>query len=94
MAPSSSSDPGERSVWDVIWKADILEKIEIIAWRVDTESLATKHNAFRRTLAKEDVCDICGVEKEDEFHAMITCTRSRALRCAMRAACDLPKECT
>lgn len=54
--------------------------------------IATKHNSYRRTLVEEDVCDICGVEKEDEFHATVKCTRSRALRQEMRAHWNITKE--
>lgn len=89
---SSANDPGDRSVWDVIWKANVPEKIKIFSWRVSTQSLATKHNTFRRTIVKEDVCDICGVESENEYHAVIACTRSKALREAMREHWELPKE--
>ena len=66
--------------------------MQIFAWRVATQSLATKHNTFRRTIVKEDTCALCGMESEDEFHAVVSCTRSRALRAAMRAKWDIPKE--
>ena len=89
---SSTSEPGDRTVWDVIWKAKIPERIKIFGWRVATQSLATKHNTHRRTIVPEDICDNCGTEPEDEFHAVISCTRSKALRNGMRSAWDLPKE--
>lgn len=38
------------------------------------------------------VCDICGNGEEDEHHAVIGCTKSRALRGAMRDTWDLPPE--
>ena len=38
------------------------------------------------------MCEICGNEMEGEFHAVIACTRSRALRAAMRAVWELLKE--
>ena len=85
LPTSSTSDPGDRKIWDVIWKAHIPKRIKVFAWRVATKSLATKHNTFIRTIEKEDVCDICGREREDEFHAVISCTRSKALRDVMRA---------
>lgn len=28
----------------------------------------------------DNICSICGREKEDEFHATINCTKARALR--------------
>lgn len=66
--------------------------MQIFGWRVATQSLATKHNTYRRTIVLEDVCDICGTESEDEYHVVVSCTRSRAMRCAMRDFWDLPKE--
>lgn len=92
MQSSSTSDPGDSSIWDVIWKENIPGRIKILGWRVATQSLATKHNAFRRTIMLEDVRDICGTESEDEFHAVISCIRSKAQRSAMRAFWELPKE--
>lgn len=68
------------------------EDMQIFGWRVATQSLATKHNTYRRTIVLEDVCDICGTESEDEYHVVVSCTRSRAMRCAMRDFWDLPKE--
>lgn len=65
-ASSSISEPGNRSIWDVIWKLNVPEKVKIFGWRVATNSLATKHNTFRRTITVDNTCDICGVEKEDE----------------------------
>lgn len=66
-ASSSSRDAGDRNNWDLIWKARISEKVKIFGWHVATHSLATKQNAFRRTIFKEDMCEICGNEMEDAF---------------------------
>ena len=41
--PSSSTrDPNDRSIWDLIWKTKVPRKICIFAWRVATNTLATK----------------------------------------------------
>ena len=37
-------------------------------------------------------CNICGHGTENEYHAMIMCTKSRALRAAMREVWSLPAE--
>lgn len=91
-ATSSSREPGDRSIWDAIWKAKIPEKVKVFGWRVATNSLPTKHNVFRRTMVDDSVCEICGRGEEDEHHATITCTRSVALRQSMRAYWKIPKE--
>lgn len=75
-----------------IWKAKVPEKIRIFAWRVATETLPTKENKRKRTLEVDNICNICGKEKEDEFHAVMSCTKARALREEMRAHWELPAE--
>ena len=82
----------QQVLGDAIWKAKVPEKVKVFGWRIVTNSLATKHNAFRRTIADDSVCGICGRCAEDEYHAVITCTRSVALRQAMRAFWEMPKE--
>lgn len=58
--PSSSlNDASDRSPWDSIWKAKVPEKIRIFWWRVATKSLDTKQNKCKRTIVKDDVCDVC-----------------------------------
>ncbi|VAH78253.1 hypothetical protein VPH35_052476 [Triticum aestivum] len=54
--------------------------------------MATKKNKWKRTLEVGSTCNICGNGEEDEFHAVISCTKSRALRHEMRAAWELPSE--
>ncbi|PNT73452.1 hypothetical protein BRADI_2g58691v3 [Brachypodium distachyon] len=38
-------------------------------------------------------CNICGWEEEDEHHAVLGCTKARALREELRKTWDLPPEC-
>jgi hypothetical protein len=47
---------------------------------------------MRRKLEVDSVCNICGREEENSFHAIVTCTKSRALRQEMRKVWDLPPE--
>ena len=88
----SNREAGDRNIWDLIWKAKVPEKVRIFGWRVATNTLATKRNKFKRTLELEPTCSICGNGEEDEFHAVSTCTKSRALRDAMRKEWPLPAE--
>lgn len=91
--PSSSSrESNDRSIWDLIWKAKVPGKVRIFGWRIATNTLATKRNKWKRTLEIDDTCNICGNGAEDEYHAMIACTKSRALRFAMRENWSLPPE--
>lgn len=77
---SSSSQAHDRSIWDIIWKAKVPPKVRIFGWRIATNSLATKKNKFRWTLELDATCNICGCSDEDEFHDVVECTKSRALR--------------
>ena len=91
--PSSSSrEAGDRSIWDLIWKAKVPKKVRIFGWRVATNTLATKKNKFKRTIELDSICSICGNGEEDEYHAVDTCSKRRALREAMRKEWALPSE--
>ena len=81
----SSGDPcGERRLWNLIWKANIPQKIRIFAWRAATNSLAVQTNRVKHHQITSGMCSICGVEDENTFHALITCSKARALRLALR----------
>ncbi|XP_073355646.1 uncharacterized protein [Aegilops tauschii subsp. strangulata] len=51
-----------------------------------------KENKWKRTLETDSICKICGSADETEFHAVIACTKSRALRSEIRAVWDIPEE--
>ena len=89
---SSSSEADDRSIWDIIWKAKVLEKVKVFGWRVATGTLATKRNRWKRTLESDNTCNICVAGEEDEFHAVVTCTKSRGLIHAMRNHWNLPRK--
>ena len=68
--PSSSSrEAGDRSIWDLIWKAKVPGKVRIFSWRVATNTLATKENKWKRTIELYNTCCICGNGVENEHHA-------------------------
>lgn len=93
LGPSSSSGSvNVRSIWDLIWKADVPPKVRIFGWRVATNTLATQSNKCKRTIVPDATCVICGNVEEDEFHAVIACSKSRALRHALRDEWRLPAQ--
>uniref|UniRef100_A0A8R7Q696 Reverse transcriptase zinc-binding domain-containing protein n=1 Tax=Triticum urartu TaxID=4572 RepID=A0A8R7Q696_TRIUA len=94
LEPSSSTNnPDNRTIWDLIWKADVPPKVRIFGWRVATNTLAmSKKNKCRHTITLDATCDICGCGDEDECHAVVSCTKSRALRYKMREEWVLPAE--
>lgn len=79
LGSSSSAANGERSIWGSISKTPVPHKIKIFAWR-----LANKGMEVDATYR------ICGMEVEDEFHAVISCMRARALRESLRSCWKLP----
>lgn len=79
-------------VWHRAGASAVPPKVRILGWRIATNSLATKKNKFRRTIEVDSTCIICGNSEEDEFHAVVECTKSRALREAMRKEWALPPE--
>jgi ribonuclease HI len=90
---SSSNHPsGERGIWNAIWKSNVPPKVRIFGWRVAMDALPTKKNKWRRTLELNNVCSICGNGVEDAHHANVACTKSKALRHALRQVWDLPDE--
>lgn len=91
-ASSSTNASHNRSMWDIIWKAKVPEKIKIFGWRTATNTLPTKLNKWKRTLDMDSTCNICGMGEENEHHAVVSCTKSRALRTEMRKVWNIPSE--
>jgi len=91
-ASISTNNTNDRSIWDIIWKAKVPGKIKIFGWRVATNTLPTKRNKWKQTLEVHSTCNICGNGEEDEFHVVISCTKSKALRNEMRKVWVLPSE--
>jgi hypothetical protein len=92
---TSKTEPDERWVavlaWTILGKSGTAsgkqrfqKKVKIFGWRVARDNLATKLNKKRRNLEIDGICNICGREDEDSHHAIVRCTKSLALRHAMR----------
>jgi len=67
-------------------------KVRIFAWKAIHGGLATKFNKHRRYLKLSAVCEICGMEEETKFHALVRCTHAATLRENMRASWLIPDE--
>jgi hypothetical protein len=68
---SSSEPDGDRSIWDLVWKAKVPHKMRVFAWKVATSTLAVCENVHRRIVSVDAMCPICGVEGEDDHHALV-----------------------
>ncbi|KAG2560335.1 hypothetical protein PVAP13_8KG058660 [Panicum virgatum] len=54
--------------------------IKNFAWKLATEGLATMQNRKRRNLESDSTCRLCCRDEEDGYHAVVACTKSRALQ--------------
>ncbi|GJN34978.1 hypothetical protein PR202_gb23697 [Eleusine coracana subsp. coracana] len=68
------------------------EKVRIFAWRLAREGLATQKKRCSRTLATHATYQLFGQADEDGHHAVVVCTKARALREEMRKRWELPEE--
>jgi hypothetical protein len=83
--PGSSARPdGTRSLFKGIWSAQVPNKVQIFAWRLSQEGLATQSNRRHRKLTQHATCQVCGVGGETGFHAVVQCPRASALRMKLR----------
>jgi hypothetical protein len=89
---SSSRPDSNRHLYKGIWDAKVPPKVQIFAWRLAQEGLATQCNRKTRNLMEHATCQICGVSDEDGYHAVVECPRARALRKELRRTWLLPVE--
>lgn len=67
-------------------------KVKVFAWKVIHNGLPTRANRNYRHLDPLSVCEICGLEEEDVFHALIRCPHAIQLRQETRRHWVLPPE--
>ena len=89
-AGSSSSPDGRRSCWNLIWSCDVPPTVRNFAWKVATNALPTWQKKHSRSLEVNDLCPICAVEPEDNFHPLGRCTFARELWSTMSEVWSLP----
>jgi ribonuclease HI len=85
LSMGSNTNPnGNRPAYAHIWSANVPPKVRIFAWRLSQEGLATQLNRKHRRLTKVATYQICGADEESGHHAVVQCTKARALRKEMR----------
>jgi hypothetical protein len=89
---SSAMASGSRPLYRAIWTAQVPPKVKAFAWRLAQEGLATQCNRRPRKQTQSATCQICGAGDEDGHHAVVQCTKARALRCELRDKWLLPDE--
>ena len=92
LATATSRAPdGRRAIWKIIWGCPAPPKVRVFAWRIVTNSLATWANKLSRHLEVSDLCPLCGLEREDMFHAFCRCPLAKELWHAMATDWCIPK---
>jgi ribonuclease HI len=89
---SSSSDEGERKLWQNVWSGQIPPKVKIFTWKLSQDTLPTRKNKHKRRLEDDSICNICGNGIEDSFHAVVQCPQAHALQHSMHEHWTLPDE--
>lgn len=77
-------------LWYLIWKTPV-PPIKVFDWKLASHSLV-QMNLCRCFMEVLPTCSICGIEPEDGFHAIMACTKARALRTSLRAKWRLSPE--
>jgi hypothetical protein len=91
-AGQSCRPPGERDLWKIIWNAKVPPKVRVFAWKLATDTLGVQVLRYERNMEHLPTCQICGVEAETSHHAVMICTKAKALRQKMRDTWYLPDE--
>ncbi|PNT67131.1 hypothetical protein BRADI_3g21421v3 [Brachypodium distachyon] len=87
---TSSRPDGSSPKWKSIWNDIVPRKVNIFAWKLSRDALATQVNLCNRKMEKVRTCQVCGGEDEDSFHALVRCPNARAIWHAMRSCWDIP----
>ena len=89
-ASSSSSPSGARTYWKFIWSCGAPPTVANFAWRVATDGLPTWKNKHKIGLETTNVCPVCGLETEENFHPFLKCQFGRDLYVKMAKIWRLP----
>lgn len=83
---------GERRLWDIICNAGVSQKIRIFVWRATSNILTVQVNRVSYQQTNSGMCSICGLKDKSTFHALVTCSKARAQRMAMRDVLNIHGE--
>lgn len=81
------SSPGGKALWG----CPAPPKVRIFAWRLASNTLATRENKVKHHIEKSDICLLCGVECEDTFRTFTTCSLARGIWKAMGEEWCMPR---
>jgi hypothetical protein len=79
-------------MWNTIWRANVPPKIRVFGWKLATNSLGVQATRWNRNMDVLPTCSICGRDEETSHHALVECTKAKALRQRLRQSWLLPDE--
>ncbi|CAN1303405.1 Putative ribonuclease H protein At1g65750 [Linum perenne] len=63
--------------WQLIWKAQLPQKIKQLLWRLARGVVATRENLRRRGMEVHDSCGVCSADGESTTHVLLECELAR-----------------
>lgn len=75
-----------------MWQVHVPSKVSVFAMNAVNNGLPTRVNKKHRHLEQQDVCQLCGQDAENVYHALVACPDTMALRQAMREFWMLPSQ--
>uniref|UniRef100_A0A803MZ92 Reverse transcriptase zinc-binding domain-containing protein n=1 Tax=Chenopodium quinoa TaxID=63459 RepID=A0A803MZ92_CHEQI len=73
---SCSNDAAVRKAWNLMWSEPVLPRVKVFFWRACHEAVPTKKGLHIRIKDIDEVCGVCGEEKEDVSHALLCCPQA------------------
>jgi hypothetical protein len=86
MIGMSKNHAGDRDMWNIIWKAKVPPKVRVFGWELASNTLGVQALRCARNMDQIATCSICGMDQETNHHAMVECTKAKALRQILKEA--------
>lgn len=80
-ASTSSTIPKES--WNIIWDANVPQKIKHFMWKVYHKAILVNLNLFKRRIVRNPTCPICLKEEESVKHAFLLCPWTLPVWCSL-----------
>lgn len=74
-----SQEDDTVATWNWLWHVSIPEKIGLFLWLISHAALLVNFLRFRRQLATNPLCFLCGTESENWYHCLLYCGWVRQL---------------
>lgn len=79
-----NGDQGNETVWGLIWKSKIHERLKLFLWRLASNILLVNVVLVSRMGKGEVNCSLCGQSPEEVMHLFRECSISRSFAFASK----------